>query len=246
MVRKTFRINEKTLAAKHNRRLFWFNLPSLCVMVSAFAVVIIFVVLLSAEPPAMLYRAIFYSSYAAIAYSFIVCLIGSLISGARITGHKANTYIEISDAVMVISQHNQTRVQQGEAVYYKKMWIVNLRDIEEVIYMRERIIIISKARYFNQNSDWLRYSCTEDGIDFAHWWYDDNGGEDVTKIEINDFYTRGERIAKRIAICSGKIKERESRREAFRREMLETASKAVKRNRISDKYVQKNTRVFRP
>lgn len=243
---KTFRIDEKHLAAKYNRRLFLINLPSIAIALSLSLVVLLFITLAKTNPPIIIYRTIFYATYFCAAYSFIVCLTGSIISAVVIKSHRLNTYIEISDSVMVISEHYRTCIQDFKLVYYKKMWVVKLKDVTEVSCVRNHITILSNARYFCERTDWLGYEKTDNGISFDNWWYDSHGGKNVNTIEITDFYTYGERIVRRIAFCSHKIKEREERREAFRREMLEIARNTKKRKGITDKYQEPKRRVFRP
>jgi hypothetical protein len=187
-----------------------------------------------------------YAAYGASAYSFLICFFGSLLSDVRLGGHRNNTYIEISGASIIVSQYNQTGFMRGKPVYYKKLWIADLKDIEEVIYARKRITIVGKARYFNSEADSLRYERTDDGVKFEHWWYDSNGGSEVRRFEAADYYLYGERIAKRIAVCSRKIKEREIKRETFRREMLEIAKEAEKKRARKRAAQKKTVRVFRP
>ncbi len=244
---KTFRIDEKRLAAKYNRRLFLINLPSAAILLSLVLIVLLFIILpTTKEPPAVLYRTIIYAAYFCVAYSFIICLTGSIISTIMIKSHKLHTYIEISDSVMIISEHYRTCLQDGKLVYYKKMWLVKLNELTEVSCIKNHLTITANARYFCERYEWLGYEKTENGISFDNWWYDNHGGKNVTTIEITDFYTYGERIARRIAFCAHKIKEREDRREAFRREMLEIAKSSKKNKRISDKYQAPKRRVFRP
>ena len=67
----------------------------------------------------------------------------------------------------------------------------------------------------------------------------------VSTVEVADFYAHTERIAGRIQFCSDKIIARETRREQFRRQMLEIAKNTKHKRGISDKYVPPKRRNFR-
>lgn len=238
-MRKMIRVNEKRLAAKYNRRIFLAALPAVSVLVSLFIIVLIFMVGLKSELPQEMYRTIFYAAYAACAYGFVVCLTGSVTEEILLRAHREHTYIHISGSVMVISQHVRTVFRVGKRYSYKKMWVVKLADVRNVECIRNHITITADARYFNENASWLSYTETEDGVAFDRWWYDKNGGKPVSSIEITDFYTYGERIARHITHCSEKIRRRDERRESFRREMLEIAKGVKHPGRLPDRYKPK-------
>ncbi|MDE7278368.1 MAG: hypothetical protein K2N26_01400 [Oscillospiraceae bacterium] len=102
--------------------------------------------------------------------------------------------------------------------------------------IRDHLTITAEARYFNEDANWLGYSETEDGISFDRHWYDVNGGKQVQSIEVTDFYTYGDRIARHITHCADKTRERNIRRENFRREMLEIAKGVKHSHKLKDRY----------
>ena len=236
-MQKMIRVNEKRLAVKYNRRLFLASIPAVSIIVSLLAVVFIFVFWLNEKMPMEMYRTIFYAAYAACAYGFVVCLIGSIIEEVLIKAHREHTYIHIAGTVMVISQHTRSVFQDWKWVHYKKMWVVKLSDVENVECIRNHITINAKARYFNENAEWLGYSRNGDGIAFDRWWYDSNGGKDVSVIEITDFYTYGERIARHITCCANKTREQEARRMAYHSEMMAIAKNANHPKKLTDRYI---------
>lgn len=244
-MQKMIRVNEKRLAAKYNRRLFLAEIPAVSIIVSLFAVTVVFVYCLKAAMPAEMYRAIFYAAYAACAYGFVVCLIGSVLEEILIRAHREHTYIHIAGTVMVVSQHERTVFQEGKWVHYKKMWVVNLGDVENVECIKNRLTITAKARYFNENAAWLGYRREGEGIAFDRWWYDQNGGRDVSVIEITDFYTYGERIARHITCCANKTRERANRRMAYHAEMMAIAKNTYHPKKLRDRYQPPPRRTFR-
>ena len=92
------RVNEKRLSAKYNRRIFLAALPAVSILVSLLAVVLIFVPGQNGhggygrELPQEMYRTIFYAAYAACAYGFTVCLIGSVTEEILLRAHREHTY----------------------------------------------------------------------------------------------------------------------------------------------------------
>lgn len=235
-MRKMIRVNEKRLTAKYNRRIFLASLPAVSMLVSLLVVVLLFVAGLGNELPQEMYRTIFYAAYAACAYGFAVCLIGSMTEEILLRAHREHTYIHIVDSIMVVSQHTRTVYRGGKWVHYKKLWVVKLADVTNVECIRNHLTITAEARYFNEDAAWLGYSESDSGISFDRWWYDSNGGKPVKSIEITDFYTYGDRIARHIRHCADKVRERERRRESFRREMLEIAKGVNHPHKLKDRY----------
>ena len=233
---KMIRVNEKRLAAKYNRRIFLATLPALNILISLLIIVLLFVVKLRTELPQQMYRTIVYLAYLSVAYAFIVCLIGSILEDILIRAHREHTYIQIADSVMIVSQHCRTVFRDWKWVHYKKMWVVKLSEVKNAECVRNHISLSTPARYFNEDSSWLGYSRTDEGIAFDRWWYDSNGGKDVASIEITDFYTHGERIVRHILHCSAKVREREQRRARFRKEMLEIARNVNYPHKLKDRY----------
>ncbi len=246
-MRKTFHVSKKRILFKYNKILFILNLPSISLLISFLAIVMIFYIIDSENVtiPDILNEYIFYGTYFCILYSFIVCFVGSIISDVCLKAHMKHTYIEIADSNLVVSQHSQTVFRDGKPQSYKKLWIVDLKTVEQVECVKNHLFITADARFFHENADWLSYESGADGIDFDNWWYNSNGGKNVNFIEVTDFYTFGERIAKRIRFCSDKIIAREQRREKFRREMLEIAANTHHQRGISEKYTPPKYRTFR-
>ncbi|MCH5348134.1 MAG: hypothetical protein J1E40_02320 [Oscillospiraceae bacterium] len=246
-MKKMIRVNEKRLTAKYNRRMFLAALPAVSVAVSLFVIVLVFVVRLKAEMPVEMYRTIFFAAYFSCAYGFVVCLIGSFTSGVLVRAHQEHTYIQIAGTMMIVSQHVRTIFTDRKWVHYKKMWVVKLADVEKVECIRNHLTITAKARYFNENAAWLGYTVNEDGngVSFDRCWYDSNGGKNVSVIEITDFYTYGERIARHIDHCARKTRDRETRRQAYHKEMMEIARNARHPKKLPDRYQPEKRRRYR-
>lgn len=246
-MRKTIHASEKRILGKYNRRMIIACLPGAAALVSILIIVLLFYVISpdGVSIPSVLNQVIIYGTYFCVAYLFIVCLIGSIVSDILLKAHREHTYIEINDSSLIVSQHSQTVFTDGKRQSYKKLWVVNLKNVEYVEYAKHTVIIGAPARFFHENADWLHYESTPDGIDFDNWWYNSNGGKNVSTVEVADFYAHTERIAGRIQFCSDKIIAREARREQFRRQMLDIAKNTKHKRGISDKYVPPKRRKFR-
>lgn len=235
-LQKMIRINEKRLAAKYNRRIFLASLPALSVLASLLVIVLVFVVKLDSELPQNMYRTIIYLAYFSAAYGFVVCLIGSFWEDILIRAHREHTYIQIADSIMIISQHSRTVYRDRKWINYKKMWIIKLSEVENAECIRNHITVNAPARFFHEDASWLGYTKNDEGIAFDRWWYDRNGGKNVSVIEITDFYTHGERIVRHILHCADKVRAREEKRANFRREMLEIAKNVNYPHVLADRY----------
>jgi hypothetical protein len=231
--------------ARYNRILFLVNLPSISMIIAIFIIVMLFYVRGSVSIPEIMSEYVIYGVYFCVLYSFAVCLTGSIISGIFVKSHKKHTYIEISDSCLILSEHSTTVYCDKQLQCYKKLWVMDLNDIENVECLTGTIQITGKARYFDQKAEWLAYERTENGVDFDNWWYNVNGGQEVHTVEIRDYYTNGERIAKRIRFCADKVTERTRKREEYRQRMLEIARNTKHKKGISDKYKPPNYRQFR-
>ncbi len=238
-------VNEKRLAAKYNRRIFLASLPALSVIVSLLVIVVLFIFILDKDMPNEMYLTIIYAAYGSFAYGFLVCLIGSAAADILIHAHREHTYIQIAGTVMIVSQHSRSAFLDWKWVHYKKMWVVDLADVENVECIRDHLTITAKARYFHEKADWLSYHRTENGIAFDRWWYDENGGKNVNCIEVTDFYTYGERIARHITHCASKTRDTAMRRQAFREEMLAIARNVKHPKELPDRYVPPDKRKYR-
>jgi hypothetical protein len=235
-VKKTFKINKKKLSYKYNKQLFLINIPSISIALTL--LVISTAILPHGNTPTIVYRIVFYTLNGITAYGFITCLIGSIKADIRIKAHTKDTYVEILGSDMVISQHMQTMLQKGKFIHYKKLWVVRLKDIQDAFCTSGLITINAPARLFYQKTDWLKYDSTDNGINFEHWWYNENGGQNVHIVEFIDYYTYGEAIVKRILYCRDKCIEKDERYRHFREEMLNIAANINRPPRISPRYKQ--------
>lgn len=236
---KMIRCDIKRIRRRYDRLIFLLNLPSMAL--AAAMLIIAYVIFPNMAIPDDLYKAFFLILYICCAYSFIVTLISSVITGLREKGHSKYTYIEILGQQMVVSEYRSSALIDGMICDYRKLWVIELSDVDSVVCLRNKTLIRGKARCLEQRADWLDYEYDEKGmIHFERWWFDDNGGEQVNSVGIIDVYKYIERVAQRIIFCSEKQKKRIIRREEFRQRMLEIAGRSRSERRKKPK-----KRVFR-
>lgn len=235
---KMIRSSQRRIGRRYDRILFAFNIPSLTV--AAALLIISRLIMARMEIPDGFYEIYFGAVYIAVAYSFAVTLAVTVRANMRLRGHGKYTYMEIFESQMIVSEYVSTVFFGGKFHDYRRLWIINLSDIEQVTCTRNKVIIKSKARFMEQRADWLDYSEEDGKVSFDFWWYDDYGGEKVETVEFADNYFYVERAAQRIIFCSQKQKEREIRRSEFRKRMLEIAGRSRTERRKKPK-----ERVFR-
>lgn len=236
MKHKIIHVNEKKISLRYDRIQLILNVP---VIAAALALIIIInVVMRAAEPPVELYRAVIYVIFAVTSYSFLISLLITVTAKRAVPAHKRNTYIELSNGMIVFSQYEKTVVTEfGKHEEHIEMWVMKLTDVEDAYVKRNSIVFKGRARYFCMPADWLRYSIGETGrIEFERWWNDVYGGKNVQEVKIRDNYTFGERIVKRVLYCAEKERIDEKRRADFRKRMLEIAGSIDKRKGLTLKY----------
>ncbi len=219
---KMFHSSKKLIGRRFDRIMLWAALPA-----AAAALILVVISLMirysGGGVPDKLYVTIFAALYCTAAYAFVVSLIYGIIAGRKLEGHEKYSYIEILGQDMVVSEYTGSARIDGELMHYRRLWVMNLSDVEQVTCTRTRFKISGRARKFEQRADRLDYVSDDFGhIDFDNWQLN-SGGEEVTRIDIRDNYFYAESIARRIIYCSEKQKQREIRRAEFRQRMLEIA-----------------------
>jgi hypothetical protein len=231
---KIFRINEKKLTIRYNLRIFFAALPALGIIFAAFLLTYAIIVPFPGRLPQTVYRLLFPIMSWAFLYALIVVLIGSIIETILLKAHKKHSFIEIKGKYLIVSEHVQTVIRRGMPVSYKKLYVANIKDIDDIIVKQDSVTFVINADYIADRTDFLEYEFDEnDEIKFKYWLADET--HRVKKFTVNDRYTHAERIAQRIFLVAGKVRERDARRERFRREMLERAKNAKRPSRFPDR-----------
>lgn len=222
---KLIRINEKKLRRRYNKRLFIACLPSVSIAVTLLALTVI----KPWEETPFYYRFFFMMLNIAAVYAFAACFAGTIIINLVLHGHRRHTYIELFRSHLVVSKAVETRYSSRRLVSYKKLWVLPLTELEDVFCDRNVITVTGKARLISDRADWLDYTCDEhDGLKFDNWWYDENGGSDVTTIEIGDYFLGAGRIADRISFCAERCKLRRERYLEYKEWLLAQAPEKMK------------------
>jgi energy-coupling factor transporter transmembrane protein EcfT len=231
---KIFRINEKKLTIRYNLRIFFAALPAVGIIFAAFLLTYAITVPFPGRLPLTVYRLFFPLMSWTLVYALIVVTVGSVIETILLKAHKKHSYIQIKGKYLIISEHVQTVYRRGEPISYKKLYVANIKEIDDIIYRRDSVTFIINADFYEDRADFLEYDFDEDGaIKFKFWLADET--HRVKKITINDRYTHAERIAQRIFLVAGKVRAKDARRERFRRDMLDRAANAKRPRRFPDR-----------
>lgn len=236
MQHKIIHINEKKMSGRYDKIQLALNIP--VIAAAAALIIIVNVVMKAVTAPVGLYRVVIYAAFGVITYSFLVSFIITLTAKRAIPAHKRNTYIEISQGIIVFSRYEKTVItDSGKREEHIRMWVMKLTDIEDGCVKSDNIIFKGKARYFCMPADWLRYTVSSGGrIEFERWWNDEYGGENIHEVKIHDDYTFSERIVKRVLLCAERERIDEKRREDFKKRMLELAGSIDKKKGLTLKY----------
>jgi hypothetical protein len=238
---KIFRINEKKLTIRYNLRIFYSTLPAAGVIFAAFLLTYAIIVPFPGRLPQTVYRLLFPIMSWTVLYALIVVLIGSVIETILLKAHKKHSFIQIKGKYLIVSEHVQTVYRRGEAVSYKRLYVANIKDIDDIICKQDSVTFVINADYYSDRTDFLEYEFDEDDtIKFKYWLADET--HRVKKFTVNDRYTHAERIAQRIFLVAGKVRAKEARRERFRREMLERAKNAKRPKHFPDRDTRNKTK----
>ncbi|MDR0991670.1 MAG: hypothetical protein LBL87_02075 [Ruminococcus sp.] len=231
---KIFRINEKKLTIRYNLRIFFAALPAAGIIAAALLLTFVIIVPFPGQLPLTVYRLLFPIMSFTVLYAAVVVTVGSIIETILLKAHKKHSYIQIKGRYLIVSEHIQTVFRRGKPISYKRLYVADIKNIDDIICRRDSVTFVIKADFYTECTDFLEYTFDESGsIKFSYWLADEN--KTVKSFTVSDRYTHAERIAQRIFLVAGKVRERDARRERFRREMLERAKTAKRPKRLPDR-----------
>jgi hypothetical protein len=195
---------------------------------------IIFVIPENANVPHSVITLIMTGTAVALTLAFIICAAGSIISSKNLKMNKLHTFIQINEKSLVVSEFLKFSFNQNSAV--KSLFICDIRDIEDILFTGTKMVIKLKAatakRYVG-NVKSLALSNVDDTLVIEN---DSLIAVNAKKITITDVFPLPLRIAQRIFLVAGNVREKEARRNRFRQEMLERAAKAPRYKTLRDRF----------
>ena len=231
---KIFHSDGKKLSRGFDKIMLAVNIPSLTAM--AALSIIYLLIIRRVSVPDDFFRLFITCFFITCAYSFTVSVIVAVIANLRLRGHRKYTYIEIAGEQLVISRYVYTSSGDRGFTDFRRLWVMNLSDVEQVTCTRSRIIIQGKGRFFEAPAEWLDYSAGSSGkIDFDYWWYDEYGGSAVSSASFPDSFFYAEHIAQRIILHSERQKKREIRRNELRARRLQIAAQRRARKKPKER-----------
>jgi hypothetical protein len=195
---------------------------------------IIFVIPAGANIPHSVITLIMTGTAIALALAFIVCAVGSIIASKNLKMNKLHTFIQINEKSLVVSEFLKFSFSQNAAI--KSLFICDIRDIDDFLLTGNKIVIKLKAdtaKKYIGNVKFLSLSNIDDTIIVDN---ENLSAVNVKKITITDVFPLPLRIAQRIFLVAGNVREREARRNRFRQEMLERAAKAPRYKTLRDRF----------
>lgn len=122
--------------------------------------------------------------------SAVIIIVGISYITFHLKCHKKNTFMELGNRCIIISIHSQTVFNKFKRVYYKKLYVINYKDLDCIRLIKGNIEIFGKINYYYDKSDNLRYTFdNQDQISFDNWWYNNNPSDNITYISINNYYS---------------------------------------------------------
>jgi hypothetical protein len=151
--------------------------------------------------------------------------------------HKSHSFIQINEKSLVISEYHGMDIFTKKI--YKKLWLCDIRDIDDIIIRNNKITFKLKAgksaKFYKDSAERLTFSHTDFELVFDDFTVE-NKASPVGRFTISDTFALPLRIAQRIFLVAGNVREKEARRARFRNEMLERAAKAKRYTRLRDRW----------
>jgi hypothetical protein len=246
MNKKIFPANLRKLRARLYKRLLIACIPSIAFIFAAFLITLIYVIPEGIASSRLINRLILSITPIALLYAFIVCAVGGKLIHINLNMHKSHTFIQINEKSLVISEYKSYGIFSKKV--YKKLCLCDIRDIDDIIIRNNRITFKLKsgksAKFFKESAERLTFSHTDFELIFDDFTVE-NKAAPVSRFTVSDNFTLPLRIAQRIFLVAGNVREKEARRARFRNEMLERAAKAKRYTRLRDRWRPEIKRVTR-
>jgi hypothetical protein len=170
----------------------------------------------------------------ALTAAFVVCAVESFVASKNLKMHKLHTFIQINEKSLVVSEFLNFSFIKNSAV--KILFICDIRDIDDFLLTGNKIVIKLKTAAAKRYIGDVKSLILSDADDTLV--VNDEGlpYSDVKKITITDAFALPLRIAQRIFLVAGNVREKEARRNRFRQEMLERAAKAPRYKTLRDRF----------
>lgn len=159
---------------------------------------------------------------------FTIYLNATLYSSHLIKVQKMNTFIDLSQTTLIFSQHCQTVYQKLKPIYYKKLYIIKLSELEDITLVKGKITVSGKIRCLTERADRLLYNSDRNGISFDTWWFDYNSGTFLRSICILDNFKSTPKLLRLFRRASLLETQRKALRLSIHEEIIKK-SKATKK-----------------
>lgn len=155
--------------------------------------------------------------------------------------HRRFTFIELGKKCVVISVHSQTVYDRFKPKYYKKLYVIYYKDIENIRLFKGKIYIKGKINVYYDRSDLLFYKFNYYGISFDNWWYNYNPSETINSLKLKNYYTKTGKILFLIRKLSVYEKAIEAKHKEYTENMLKLAKQVRMKYKVYHSYASRHS-----
>lgn len=226
----------KKLSRSYYSRLFAINIPFIqfCIVMAFFAYFNVIVDGISKES---LWKLCFIS-LGVIVFLDIIAVIYIV---HHVNCHRRFTFMELGKKCLVISVHSQTVYNKFKPKYFKKVYVINYKDIENIRLVKGKIYIKGKINYYYEKSDTLFYSFNAYGIVFDNWWYNYNPTKTLDTLKLKNYYIKtGKSLfhARKLSVYEKSI---DLKHKEFTENMLKLAQEVRLKKKLYHSYASRHS-----
>ncbi|MFA5659390.1 MAG: hypothetical protein WC900_08910 [Oscillospiraceae bacterium] len=167
------------------------------------------------------YKLSAYSLCIGLAGIALVYTAGFLITHHIVSSHVKHSYIEITSRALIISRFSQKTWRKFKPVYYKRLYVIDYKELESLSLFKGKIIVKGKIKTFYDRADRLSYSVSKSGITFDRWWFDYNPLEELSSLCIKDIYKNSSKASRLVKKAAAVERDRLSRFNSYKAKVLE-------------------------
>lgn len=159
----------------------------------------------------------------------------------HINCHRQFTFMELGKKCLVISVHSQTVYNKFKPKYYKKLYVINYKDIDNIRLVKGKISIKGKINVYYDKPDALFYSFNPYGIVFDNWWFNYNPTKTLDTLKLKNYYIQTNKALFQARKLSVYEKAVELKHREFTENMLKLAEQVRVKNKIYHSYASRHS-----
>lgn len=159
----------------------------------------------------------------------------------HINCHRRFTFMELGKKCLVISIHSQTVFDKFKPKYYKKLYVINYKDIDNIRLVKGKICVKGKINVYYEKSDTLFYTFNAYGIAFDNWWYNYNPTKTLDTLKLKNYYIQTSRTlfqARKLSVYEKAI---DLKHREFTENMLKLAQQVRLKKKVYRSYASRHS-----